>query len=634
MKGSLIGRVAQMPAEWRLRVLQQLSRWGIREETTLIVLAVIIGLIAAGAAWLFEFLLHFIQRYYFANTASALRVQGYWIFLIPLLPAAGGLAVSLVRFAFREGHSKLHGLSNVLLSLVRNSGRLHPTVGLRTMLTSTLTIGTGGSAGPEAPIAIIGSSIGSLLGDLAGISRRNFPTLVGCGAAGGISAVFDAPIAGVLFAMEVMLRDFSVKTFTPIVISAVVSTTMFHTLRNWDAHGANEIARGLFEMPTYASLYQFTFREMPWYVGLGILCGLLSVLFTWLMGAAERGFEKTRIPLWLRPAVGAGLSGVAGVALVLAFWQHPLAGQLFAQKGYVPIFAGGYETIRAVISPDEYTNGALATGVFLLPLAFLATTCVLKIVATSLTLGGGGAGGVFAPSIFVGALGGAAYGVLVQLAMPDAYPSAYALVGMGSVLSAMIQAPLMAIILLFELTRDYNIMLPIMLSAVSATLIHQLLVGDGIYTLPLRKQGVYVGSAVGASALRRVIVEQLPLQKAPVVRSGELLSTVLERSQQTGESDFVALDEKGRYLGLLTLADLKVVLLEPESAPLLVVGEVIRTDVPPLTFHDTAERALELFARHEVSHLAVMDRAGAPGRLQGLLSRGELMKRYQEELTA
>ncbi len=233
-------RVVRMPAEWRLRGLQRLARWGVREETLLIVMAGVVGFVAAGAAWCFEAALEFLQHYYFKPVVDRFDLTGRWIWLLPLVPAVGGLLVSGVRWAFGHAQSPLHGLSSVMLSLIKDAGRLKHTLGLETLAASGLTIGTGGSAGPEAPIAIIGSSVGSIVAALAGISRSNSATLIGCGAAAGISAVFDAPIAGVLFALEVMLRDFSVKTFTPIVISAVIATTTFHAMHA----GGQDTARG------------------------------------------------------------------------------------------------------------------------------------------------------------------------------------------------------------------------------------------------------------------------------------------------------------------------------------------------------------------------------------------------------
>ncbi len=207
---------------------------------------------------------------------------------------------------------------------------------------------------------------------------------------------------------------------------------------------------------------------------------------------------------------------------------------------YVPIFAGGYPTILRAIDPTWYVPGhPIAGHLFMLTLGFLAAVCLLKILATAFTLGSGGSGGIFAPALFIGATGGGAVGEALALFFPHLHiqPSTYALVGMGSVLAACIQAPLMAIILLFELTQNYAVMLPIMLAAVTATVVQQLLIGESIYTLALKDLGVRLGSAVGISALRRIGVEQMRLKTAPIAGPDDPLSTILSRSQQTGAGE-------------------------------------------------------------------------------------------------
>jgi chloride channel protein, CIC family len=622
-------KVARMPAVWRLRLLQQLARWGVREETLLIIMAALVGLITAGAAWCFEESLKLLQVHYFQNLVQRFDLTGKWIFLLPLLPALGGLAMSTVRLIFQRANSTLHGLSSVLLSLIRDRGRLRTTLPIETLFTSALTIGTGGSAGPEAPIAIIGSGIGSIIATLAGISRNNSASLIGCGAAAGISAVFDAPIAGVLFAMEVMLRDFSVKTFTPIVISAVIATTAFHALNPADHAGA----RGLFELPSGATQVLFSFPEIPNFILLGLLCGLLGIAFAWLMEATADIFHhQTRIPPFFQPAIGAALSGFTGVLLLL-YLDH--AGYIrTAGTWYVPIFGSGYTTIMHILDTNTYLPGHNTIN---LTLSILLLFCITKFLATAFTLGSGGSGGVFAPALFIGATAGAALGMAMQHFFPAVQPSVYALVGMGSILAAIIQAPLMSIILLFELTRNYEVMLPIMLSACTATVLFRAVMKESIYTIPLTKMGVRSGAAVGISALRRIGIDQLPHRVAAIAHPGQTLSEIVTRSQTTGASDYVVADENGLYLGLLNNEDVRIVMLAPESAPLLLVGEVMRTHVPPLKPTDNLEAAWDLFARHDVDQLAIVTTpppASPPAKptITGLVARADLMRRYHEEL--
>ena len=391
-------------------------------------------------------------------------------------------------------------------------------------------------------------------------------------------------------------------------------------------------------MPTTGPALAFTFGQLPYYLLLGAVCGLLAVGFTRFYLLVENYSQKHRahIPYFLHPAIGAALSGVCGIAMLIIFRGDPFLHRRFAQ-GYMPIFSDGYPTILRMIDPRWYTGVHLAGGhTVALTLEFLVVVCVLKILATSFTLAPGGSGGVFAPALFIGAAGGGTVGLVLSHYGLVGDPATYALVGMGAVLAAAIQAPLTAIILLFELTQNYAVMVPIMLAAVTATVIQQLLVGESLYTLPLKKLGVNLGSAVGISALQRIGVDQLVLAKAQVARPDDPLSSILARSHLDGVEDFVVMDKIGNYLGLLTLDDLKTVLLEPEAAPLLLVGEVMRADVPPIHFHDTLDAALAMFGRFDISRLAVLDDTNpadkTPGLL-GFLTRSELMKRYQQELS-
>ncbi len=625
--------VARMPAAWRLMVLQKLAQWGVREETLLLLMAVAIGLAGGTAAWVFKWLVEFLTTWIYETPAHAWHAtQQPYIFLLPLIPATGGLLMSFIRWLFRTKPGPSHGLSNVLVALVRNGGKIPHKTALETLLTSSLTIGSGGSAGPEAPIAIIGSSLGSSLGTLAGISRRNLPTLVGCGAAAGIGAVFDAPIAGVLFVLEVMLRDFSIRTFTPIVISAVVATTMFHSIVAADSAKA---VHGLFEMTGNSGAFTFTFKELPYYVLLGVVSAIAAVALVRAMNFVERSQDKLKvIPPFFRPALGAFCSGLCGVGIILLFWHDPLVQSRFAAQAYVPVFGGGYLTILRAIDPSWYVQNGHFVGqqAVYLTLTFLTMVAVFKIIATALTLGSGGSGGVFAPALLIGATAGGAFGLFLSQFTPEAIPSAYALVAMGAVLAAVIQAPLMAILLVFEITRNYQVMLPMMLAVVVATLLYRLSVGESVYTQPLKSKGVRLGSATGISALRRITLDQLQLQKPSTLSVNETLSTVLQRSHDQGVTEFVVLNQKNDYLGMLTLEDLYHVMHDPEAAPLLLVGEVCRTNIKPLQKTDTLEQAMELFAQNDINHVAIFDRSGGKPSLAGVLTRTEVMKWYHGEM--
>jgi CIC family chloride channel protein len=294
---------------------------------------------------------------------------------------------------------------------------------------------------------------------------------------------------------------------------------------------------------------------------------------------------------------------------------------------YVPIFASGYPTIMRMLDPATYAHGAVQFTWII-----LAVLCLTKLLASALTVGSGGSGGVFAPSLFMGAAAGGALGISLRGIADFVQPSTYALVGMGAVLAAIIQAPLMGIILLFELTRNYQIMLPIMIAAISATVLYRGVLGESVYVQPLRKMGIRAGSAVGLAALQRIGIDQLPLKPAPVAHTGETMAEILIHMRSTTFNDFVVLDERSCYLGMLITGDLHAVLLAPEVAQVVLVGEVMRSDVPPLKPSDTLEDALDLYSRYDVQELAVLSDDAPRATLRGIISRSEVMKRYHKEL--
>ncbi len=618
----------------QLHFQQKLGRWGISGKRIIIGMSFLVGVLGGTAAWLFERCLVFMHSVYFDRLVRSLHVTTRWpaVLLLPLIPAVGGLALVAWRWLFgRHRKSVVHGLSGVLYSLNKDSGRLPATLGAETLVASSLTIASGGSAGPEAPIAVIGASVASLLGRIIGVSKRYNYVLIGCGAAAGISAVFAAPLSGVVFATEVVLQDFSAATLTPIVIASVMSTLTYVGLS-----GGGRV-RGLFQMPSQAQSFNFTFHVLPWFLLLGVLCGLMAVAMTRLLMWAEQLNEKLRkwIPGAIRPAAGGLLCGLCGLVVIGLFHSDPFLHARFS-AGYIPIFGDGYPTIHRVIDPAWYNGDKIFSGhIESITLEFLIAVCLLKLLATCFTLGSGGSGGVFAPALFLGATLGGAFGLILKHFVPDAQPSTFALVGMGATLAGAIQAPLTGIFLLFELTRNYNVMPPIMLAAVTSTVIQQLIIGESIYTLPLKKVGVRLGSAVGISALRRVTVDQLPLDKPQFVTTDETLSHVLSRSAEQGVRDFVVIDGSKRYVGLLTLDNIKDVMLAPEAAPLLLVGELVQADVPPLPPTATLEDALDAFSRVDTPILPVSGHPPTPDMpsIMGVLSRMELMRRSGQELS-
>jgi CIC family chloride channel protein len=405
-----------------LRRLAQRLRQG--DHIFVIITAMIIGMLSGYGAIAFRSLIGLSHNVFFGTTAYSLQFlseMSWWQRLA--LPCGGGLVVGLIvtRFAPEVRGS---GIPEVMEAVAHRGGAIRMRVLVTKALAAAITIGSGGSAGREGPIVHIGSAIGSAAGQLLEVSARRLRTFVACGAAAAIAATFNAPIAGALFSVEVVLGDLAVGSLSPIVISSVVATVISrHHLGDFPA----------FEIPAYEPVHV---AELLLYAGLGLAAGLTAAFFIRLLYGIGDLFERSRIPPWLQPATG----GLA-VGSIAVWLPH--------------VFGVGYETINAALW------GTATASLLLLLVA-------AKAVATSLTLGSGGSGGVFAPSLFMGASLGAAWGHFANAVAPGwtAAPGAYALVGMGAVVAATTHAPITAILIIFEMTNDYRIIPPLMLACV------------------------------------------------------------------------------------------------------------------------------------------------------------------------
>jgi len=616
----------------RLRVLVSrfLSRFGFGDDSFVLVLAVVVGVVTAFAAVGFHELINFIRDELYLNVDPTF-LYGRGMLLLIAFPAAGGLAVGLFS-RFLLGGTEGHGIVDVMESVVRTSGFQRPLVAIEKILTSGLTIGSGGSAGAEGPIVQIGAAIASGVGGMFGLARQNMPLLTGCGCAAGISAIFNAPFGGVLFTLEVILQDFSIRAFTPIVLASVIAqvTTLAifgHT---------HESYRAIFPMPPQEMLMHsmLSWGQVGNFIMLGLVCGMAGLALTRLMYFSEKFFHGWMLPRPLLPAAGGAMLGVSGILYVL------LAGRLLLGKlkpfdyiTYPPpaFFGDGYGVVSQLLVSD-FPGYASFSGRLLVLLIALG---LIKIVATCMTLGSGGSGGVIAPSLFIGATAGGALGIILKQTgyFHVIQPEVYALVGMGAVLAAVVHAPLASILIVFELTQDYKIMLPAMLACTVATSVARVVFPDSIYTLGLRRRGVRFGRTPDLNLLGRLTVEQVPLEPAPLVRRGDRIEKILELSAQAGNTDFVVTDDHGDYLGMITAADFHAALLDREAIPLLTCGDLAENSIPVIRSSDSLATVLEIFAQHGVSRLPVSV-ADAPERVSGMISHIGLMRLYQQELLA
>lgn len=598
------------------------SRLGFEQDWYLIVVGAIIGTVTALAAVGFAWGLHGVEHEAYVARAHMP------LFLLPALPMAGALVTGVLTFVLARD-ARGHGVPNVMKALIKNGGRIPLKVGIVKALASIATVGSGGSGGPEGPIVQIGSTAGSWFGGALRINRDQMGTLVGCGAAAGMASIFNAPIAGVLFVLEVLLRDFSLKTFTPILVASVFSSATTQAVL-----GRNE---AIFQTP---GLHEYAFNpvELPSYILMGVVCGVVSVALARALHVGddwfERRFKRLGVHPIARPVVGALLVGLLGIGWVLLVRT---TGEPGASP---PFFADGYRSITWLLDPTVYAgttpgggeSGAIPTGI-----AMLCLLAVVKILATTCTLSTGGSGGAFAPSLFVGAVAGAAFGRGLEALhlMPDGgSPATYAVVGMAAVIAGTTHAPLTAILMLFELTRDVYLLLPIMLAAVIATVVAQLVDRDSIYTASLRREGINVGRTQDLTILRRIPVASCDIKPLPseAIYPSDPLSKVIEMQGRHSITDFVIVDpDTGRYIGMVTGQDIRTALLDREAIPLLLVAELMRTDLPTVGREDTLDSVMLRFSRHDVSSLCVVSPID-PTLAMGMITRTDVMKRYQRAL--
>ncbi len=581
------------------------------------VIGVLTALVAIGFAWVLGNIELSTERL----QSLVQGPDGTRLWLIPVVPMAGALitGVLVYRFAPKAGG---HGVPHVLDAIVRKGGKIPVVNGVVKVVTAICTVGTGGSAGAEGPIVQAGSVIGSAMAQRLGIERRHIPTLVGCGAAAGISSIFHAPIAGVFFALEILLRDFSLKAFSPIVMASVFAMAFTQVvLPAEDAIFAFELVG-----------YLFTAAELPSYMVLGVLCAGVSWVFVESLEIGEGFFGRLRIHPVLLPMTGAFVLGLLGMLGQRACTSLD-ASSLVPTDSPVPVFFGnGYAMIQSLLDPSHYT----AADVTWSAVITLGMLVFAKIVATCSTLGSGGSGGVFAPSLFVGATVGGAYGLLLDMLglIPDGgSPASYALVGMAAVVAGTTFAPMTAILMLFELTHEPRVLAPIMLAAIISTMFSRMWMRDSIYTAKLRRAGVRIGTSRDLGILRHVPVASVQYAALPSepVYASDPLSKLITLHAHHNVPDFPVIDQAGQYIGMVTGRDMRAALIDREAIPLLLVAELMRTDVPTITADEHLDTVMEKFTKSDVSSLCLLDQFGQMNPV-ALITREHVMNRYNQVL--
>ncbi|MEM7808024.1 MAG: chloride channel protein [Planctomycetota bacterium] len=634
----VVDRVGIVGARFRVLLGRIGKRLGLAEETLILPMAVLVGVVTAAAAVGFHELILILRDTLYARAGEDfLYGPGIWMLLV--IPAVGGLVVGIISRVV-SGEKEGHGVVDVIESVKRTRGFVRPRTAVEKIVTSAVSIGSGGSAGAEGPIVQIGAAVSSGVARFFRLPRHQMPVLVACGCAAGISAIFNAPIGGLLFTLEVVLHDFRARAITPVVVSAVIANVTMRALVNWlYVHGHSDAAYiTIFDNPQIA----FTggllnWPQVPAYVTLGLACGIGGAILIRMMQAGDVVFRKLVTgPSWVkafRPAVGGLCLGACGVAAVLIAGGEPGP---FAFEDYpMPAFYGdGYGIIETLLGS---VDGSFYDGQAISPLVgLLLGLAVVKMLATVFTLSSGGSGGVIAPSLFVGAVIGGAVGVVARQAgvFGDVSPEAYTLVGMAAFLAAVVHAPLASILILLEITgesaQNQAILLPALLTVVVAMGSSRLVHRDSIYTAALRRRGVRTAAADPA-VLSRLTIEQVGLDPTSSIQVDEPFEKVVELVERWQVRDFAVLDAEGRYVGFLPESVVGAALEDREAVPLVVAGELMRRDVPLVSSDQDLLSTFDQFVQLDVARLPVGLDAG-DGRVIGMITRSGVMRRYQHAI--
>lgn len=560
----------------------------------LILLSLIVGTATALGAYAFRLLIDYFNHLFFGMTDQILTTSvagdlfGGIQWWLPLIPMAGGLLVGPIVYMFAS-EAKGHGVPEVMNAVARLGGIIRPRVAAAKTVASAICIGSGGSAGREGPIIQIGSAIGSTIGQWFRLSGSRVKVLVGSGAAAGIAAVFNAPIAGVIFALEIILGDFAVKTFSPVLLSAVVSS-----LITWSLVG-NYPA---FTVPGYELVSAW---EVLLYVIMAVCIGGVAVGFTRMLDWTESFFDRLRISNMLKPALGGLLLGC--IAIV-----------------YPQVLADGYQTISLTL------HGQLDVWLLVVLIA-------MKLLATCFTLGSGNSGGIFAPSLFIGAVAGGAFGFLVNYLFPGstATPGAYALVGMAGMVAGATHAPITAMLIIFEMTRDYRIILPLMVTVVISTLIAGRLFPHSIYTVKLFKRGIDLRGGKDVNVLRSHRVREVMDTRFETIPTAMSLVDIFRRLEASKESYFVVEDRAGDIRGVISFQDLRAHLSQHELDNLVVAADLVAPGTVTLFDDDDLTSAHDIFGQRDYALIPVVTRA-APRKVIGVVRREELFDYYNKQL--
>jgi CIC family chloride channel protein len=575
---------------WR-RALRWREKLVLQEEAFHLVLAGLVGVIGGLVNLFFFHAVHVIQP---GDPVEFAQWLPDWerVLVITL----GGLAAGLVlhwglRFVGPQGST------NLLEVVVAGDGRLPCRTELVKTASAIISIATGASIGREGGITQLAATLSSKLGQIAKWPPYRLRLLVGCGAASGIAAAYNAPIAGAVFASLIVLGNFSMNLFAPLVFSSVIAAMVsrsFFGIEPW------------YKIPPFPAA---TLPQLPWFVLLGALCGVVGALFLKLLRLGEEQFRKLNWPVYLRLTLAGFIVGVIAI-------------------GFPGVCGNGYSVTNDILH-EKFLTGAN-------PLLWLAGLLVAKWVATAATVGAGTVGGVFTPTMFIGAGAGALFGTaLHEIGNVSSVPvGAFALVGMGAVLAATTRSPLLAMIMIFELSLDYSLVPPLMLACVVSILVARQLHGESVYTEHLRVKGLALGQETSRpGATMEQTIGDLMRAPVPPVRENTPLREIADRFLTDSNNFLPVVDAQQRLLGVVALQDLKEFLNAHQDLEAVIAYDVMRPPPPCLTPGQRLLEALPAVLESELRNVPVVNNP-AENKLVGAVDRAEVLAIFSEAIAA
>jgi len=553
------------------------------------------ALIAGAATGLSAVVFSWLTNLVGASVIAVAGVVGLRAGVLGCMLISGFVVGLIVRYWAPEVRGS--GVPDVMEAVAIRGGRIRPRVAYTKIVATSLTVGSGGSAGREGPIVQIGSAIGSSVGQWLHFSDERVRTLAACGAAGGVAAAFNAPIAGALFATEIILGSLTVRYFGAVVISAVTASIV------------SEVFLGdmpVFHVPLPAYPLHHA-SETLIYAALGLLAAGVSVLFIRARFAIEDVMEKWRAPLPIRTTAGMAIAAMLGL-------MHPDLG----------VLGSGLPSLgRAIAGNIDHS------------VSLMAALLVLKIIATSFTVGSGNAGGIFAPSLYIGAMLGGMVGAVANQVWPGIAPNpgAYAIVGMAAVFSGVARAPITSILIVFEMTGDYHLILPLMLATVLSTLVAERLLSVSMYTWRLRQRGINLERGRDIDVLQSVTVGEVLSPDFDSVAADATLGELSDRFAQTHRHGFPILDERGKLCGIVTISDLDRAIAAhlPDNTTALEIG-MRRADLLVAAPNESVGVALARMGMRGLGRLPVVAEDD-PDRLLGMIRRADIIRAYDIALS-